>query len=137
MSFTQSMTIGGAMGARRRALAPRPVKAALAAPRSSFITIGAWVAFWLLLSVVLCGVAAFWGSTQAAASPRPVLVSAQGPGYDLVRCARVADTWQAAGVAADQYRVTNDPEYQADAERLRNKARADGRLYCNGDPNDR
>ena len=92
---------------------------------------------WLLGSIVLAVGTVLW-QAQAPATPvqarQPIV---QTSTYDAVRCEGVARTWGEAGLAADQFRLTGQPEYQADAERLRNQARQDGRLYCTGDPLDR
>ena len=124
----------------RAGVARSPDQAPGAAASSARRGIITWALTWGLFSVVLC-TAAFlwgnWGSARPAAAAPPVLVLTQSSTYDAVRCAQVAETWQAAGRALDQYRVTQLWEDQADAERLRDQARADGRLYCIGDPIDR
>ena len=99
--------------------------------------ISTWVMSWLLGSILLAVGAVLWDARTPFGPPRALQAAVQAPTYDAERCNRVSQTWQDAALAADQFRLTRQPEYQADAERLRNQARQDGRLYCVGDPLDR
>ena len=120
-----------------RQLAGSSAKRAQHRPRSLKSGIGAWVLSWLLGSIVLAVGAVLWQAQAPATTVQARQPLVQTSSYDAVRCDGVTQTWQAAAEAADQFRLTHQPEYQADAERLRNQARRDGRLYCVGDPLDR
>ena len=106
-------------------------------PHSLWFSINSWVLSWLLGSVVLAAGAMLWDARPVTTPPQALHAPAQSPTYDAERCAGVSLTWNAAALAADQFRRTGQPEYQADAEALRNQARREGLLYCTGDPQDR
>jgi hypothetical protein len=120
-----------------RAVAAPRGKGAPAAPSAAKHGIVSWVLAWGLLTVAMVCAAILWGSSHRLVAASPAQTSVPALSFDAARCAEVAETWQAAGRAADQYRLTQLSEYQADADRLRDKARADGRRYCTGDPLDR
>jgi hypothetical protein len=125
------------LGRPPRQLAGRGAKRAQHRPRSLKSGIGAWVLSWLLGSIVLAVGAVIWQAQAPATTVQARQPLVRTSTYDAARCDGVTQTWQEAAEAADQFRLTGQQEYQADAERLRNQARRDGRLYCTGDPLDR
>lgn len=129
-------TMGFVGGQRRLFTGPRGTRA-LERPASVWSGINVWVVSWLVGSILLAVVAMLCQAVPQAAPSQAPLTTVQGPTYDAERCEAVTQTWRAADLAADQFRLTRQPEYRADAERLRNQARRDGPLYCAGDPQDR
>ena len=136
-SHARSQHLDPVSGALRRRIAARRQRAVWTAPASAKRGVVYWVLAWTLSTAAVGGLALLWEEAHPPGLSHAVLATDQVPVYDAVRCNQVAETWNAAERAAEQYRLTRLWEYRADAERLRQVARADGRLYCNGDPLDR